>query len=194
MKIKFSIGEGNGNSLQYSCLENPMDEGAWWATVHGLQRVGHDWATSLHFIPLYKFLFAYLPSVPRIYFNIFCNAGILVMNCLIFCLSKEINILPSIKKCFYWLYKCDLINQQSFLVIVSHNFGIQFWLGSARLFSFWVSPVLTCGPWLIEAIEHFLTHMPGGWCWLWAKISAELWSGHVHGLLPCGSAFLTLLF
>ena len=37
-----SPGEGNGNPLQYSCLENPMDGGAWWATVHGLQRVGHD--------------------------------------------------------------------------------------------------------------------------------------------------------
>ena len=35
-------GEGNGNPLQYSCLENPMDGGAWWAVVHGLQRVGHD--------------------------------------------------------------------------------------------------------------------------------------------------------
>ena len=31
-----SLGEGNGNSLQYSCLENPMDRGAWWATVHGV--------------------------------------------------------------------------------------------------------------------------------------------------------------
>ena len=29
-----SCGEGNGNPLQYSCLENPMDRGAWWATVH----------------------------------------------------------------------------------------------------------------------------------------------------------------
>jgi len=29
-----SPGEGNGYSLQYSCLENPMDRGAWWATVH----------------------------------------------------------------------------------------------------------------------------------------------------------------
>ena len=28
-------GEGNGSPLQYSCLENPMDRGAWWATVHG---------------------------------------------------------------------------------------------------------------------------------------------------------------
>ena len=31
-----SPGEGNGNSLQYSCLENPMDRGAWWATVLGV--------------------------------------------------------------------------------------------------------------------------------------------------------------
>ena len=29
-----SPGEGNGSPLQYSCLENPMDGGAWWATVH----------------------------------------------------------------------------------------------------------------------------------------------------------------
>jgi len=42
-----SPGEGNSNALQYSCLENPMERGAWWATVHGSQRVGHDWATSL---------------------------------------------------------------------------------------------------------------------------------------------------
>ena len=33
----WSLGEGNGNPLQYSCLENPMDGGAWWATVHGSQ-------------------------------------------------------------------------------------------------------------------------------------------------------------
>ena len=31
-----SPGEGNGNPLQYSCLRNPMDRGAWWATVHGV--------------------------------------------------------------------------------------------------------------------------------------------------------------
>ena len=29
-------GDGNGNPLQYSCLENPMDRGAWWAAVHGV--------------------------------------------------------------------------------------------------------------------------------------------------------------
>ena len=43
-----SPGEGNGNPLQYSCLENPMDRGASWATVHGSQRVRHDRATEHH--------------------------------------------------------------------------------------------------------------------------------------------------
>ena len=41
-------GEGNGNLLQDSCLENPKDRGAWEATIHGVtKRVGHDLATKL---------------------------------------------------------------------------------------------------------------------------------------------------
>ena len=40
--IYLYISEGNGNPLQYSCLENPMDRGAWWATIHRVARVGHD--------------------------------------------------------------------------------------------------------------------------------------------------------
>ena len=42
-----SLGEGNGNPLQYSCLVNPMDRGAWQATVHGVARVGHDLTTEV---------------------------------------------------------------------------------------------------------------------------------------------------
>ena len=38
-----SSGEGNGNPLQYSCLGNPMDRGAWRAKVTGSQKVGHYW-------------------------------------------------------------------------------------------------------------------------------------------------------
>ena len=38
---KASFAEGNGNPLQYSCLENPKDRGAWWATVHGSQSRTH---------------------------------------------------------------------------------------------------------------------------------------------------------
>ena len=33
-----SPGEGNGSPLQYSCLENPMDRGTWWAIVHGVEK------------------------------------------------------------------------------------------------------------------------------------------------------------
>ena len=38
-------GEGNGNPLQYSCLENPMDRGAWWATVHTITGVRQNLET-----------------------------------------------------------------------------------------------------------------------------------------------------
>ena len=40
--LESSPGEGNGYPLQYSFLENTMDVGASWATVHGLQRIRHD--------------------------------------------------------------------------------------------------------------------------------------------------------
>ena len=37
-----SSGRGHGNSFQYSCQENPMDRGDWWAMVHSVAKVGHD--------------------------------------------------------------------------------------------------------------------------------------------------------
>ena len=37
-KVLYSVGEGNGTPPQYSCLENPMDGGAWWAAVHGVAK------------------------------------------------------------------------------------------------------------------------------------------------------------
>ena len=47
-----SPGEGSSNPLQYSCLENPMDRGAWQATVHGVAKSWTDWVTSLTYIVL----------------------------------------------------------------------------------------------------------------------------------------------
>ena len=41
-----SPGEGNGHPHQYSCLENSMDRGAWWATVHGIVESDCDWVTN----------------------------------------------------------------------------------------------------------------------------------------------------
>ena len=45
LRLGRSPGEGNGNPLQYSCLENPKNRGAWQATVPGVIRFGHDSAT-----------------------------------------------------------------------------------------------------------------------------------------------------
>ena len=42
--LVFLPGGGHGNPHQYSCLENPKDKGAWWATVHGSQWVEHSWS------------------------------------------------------------------------------------------------------------------------------------------------------
>ena len=52
-----NIGEGNGTPLQYSCLENPMDGGAWWAAVHGVAKSRtrlSDFSLTFHFHALEK--------------------------------------------------------------------------------------------------------------------------------------------
>ena len=53
----YFLGEGNGTPLQYSCLENPMDGGAWWAAVHGVAKSPtrlSDFTFSFHFHALEK--------------------------------------------------------------------------------------------------------------------------------------------
>ena len=55
-----SHGEGNGNQLQYSCLENPMDRVVWQAAISGITRVGHDLATKPPPPLLKAMLFSYL--------------------------------------------------------------------------------------------------------------------------------------
>ena len=53
----FLIGEGDGTPLQYSCLENPMDGGAWWAAVHGVAKSWtqlSDFTFTFHFHALEK--------------------------------------------------------------------------------------------------------------------------------------------
>ena len=47
------LGEGNGTPLQYSCLENPMDGGAWWAAVHGVAR---SWTRLSDFTLFFTFM------------------------------------------------------------------------------------------------------------------------------------------
>ena len=55
--MRQKLGEGNGTPLQYSCLENPMDRGAWWATIHGAaksQTQLSDFTFTFHFHALEK--------------------------------------------------------------------------------------------------------------------------------------------
>ena len=54
-----SPGEGNGNPLQYSCLENPMDRGAWWATVHRITKI---WTRLSNFTFTFTLLVIQIPS------------------------------------------------------------------------------------------------------------------------------------
>ena len=83
-----SPGEGNGNLLQYSCLENPMDRGAWWATVHG---VAKSWTQ------LSEHTLRVEPKLPKWMLNIFPFLGMssrnikdvgLSQNHFLFCKSK----------------------------------------------------------------------------------------------------------
>ena len=56
-QLQLVFGEGNGTPLQYSCLENPMDGGAWWATVHGVAKSQtrlSDFTFTFHFHALEK--------------------------------------------------------------------------------------------------------------------------------------------
>ena len=48
MSVSVCLGEGNGTPLQYSCLENPMDGGAWWAAVHGVAK-SRTWLSDFTF-------------------------------------------------------------------------------------------------------------------------------------------------
>ena len=56
------LGEGNGNTLLHSSLDNPMDRGSWWATILGSQRVGHD-CSDLSIISDVEQLFMYLLAI-----------------------------------------------------------------------------------------------------------------------------------
>ena len=84
-----SPGEGNGNPLQYSCLENPMDSGAWWATVHRVAE--SDTTERLHSLTHWPSGFPYF-----------------VQFKLKFC-SKELMIWATVssRSCFCWLYQAS---------------------------------------------------------------------------------------
>ena len=63
MLSRFIVGEGNGTPLQYSCLENPMGRGAWWAAVYRVaqSRTQLKWSSSSS-----RFIIAFIPRSKRL--------------------------------------------------------------------------------------------------------------------------------
>ena len=70
-----SPGEVNGNPLQYSCLGNPMDRGAWWATVHGVTK--SQTLLSLHTSPNDLNVFSNSPLITALKLNLFGLGGVI---------------------------------------------------------------------------------------------------------------------
>ena len=101
-RLGWSLKEGNGYPLQYSCLENPMDREAWWPTVHGVAK-SQTWLSD------YTYLLTYLypcPSCfPHIEFSLFCR----MYGKHILCLFGLVWLLKFI---FYW----RIIALQNFIV------------------------------------------------------------------------------
>ena len=65
-----SSGEGNGNPIQYSCLENPMDRGTWWAAVHGVAKSCtwlSDFTFTFHILIVLSWGFNKAPLVSRLF-------------------------------------------------------------------------------------------------------------------------------
>ena len=72
-----SPGEGNSNPLQYSCLENSMDGGAWQATVHGVAKSQTDWVTITHSL---RFLLQVIVQWNPSFLNKYCISFFLLIN------------------------------------------------------------------------------------------------------------------
>ena len=91
------LAEGNSNPLQYSWLGNPMDRGAWWITLQGLQTVGHDWATKPPTTNIMCFLWLYYRQLKLQVKNIYSKRRNVVhwrrewQTTSVFCLENTIN-------------------------------------------------------------------------------------------------------
>ena len=76
-------GEGNGNLLQYSCLENPLDRGAWWATIHGVAESWTQLSTIAHstlFILVPNWKSSNYPRVEWIHWDLSMDINYIVMK------------------------------------------------------------------------------------------------------------------
>ena len=83
------FGEGNGTPLQYSCLENPMDGGAWWATVHGVTK-SRTWLKRLSSSSSNEWLISYFVPRTRIWNWFFLENTAILVKIQLWCLDDNI--------------------------------------------------------------------------------------------------------
>ena len=77
-----SPGEGNENPLQYSCLENPMDQGAWWVTAHGVAKIDTtNWATEKQQCLFWGKCWSFWQICPLFYLLVSVERETLVVTC-----------------------------------------------------------------------------------------------------------------
>ena len=82
-------GEGNGNSLQYSCLENPMKRGAWYATVHGVRKSQTQLSDFIFFLSFFCFSLSFVSISWEVFTEAF-NSVLLVSERLYSQLSSHV--------------------------------------------------------------------------------------------------------
>ena len=88
----WSSGEGTGDPLQYSCLGNSMDRGAWWAKVHGLQKIRHDWASNTFSYTLFTVFYHHKLSLPVLEF--YLSFGMILLLLLLI-MHRNLSSLPT---------------------------------------------------------------------------------------------------
>ena len=110
-----SPGEGIGNSLQYSCLENPMDRGAWQAADHRGRRVGHDKATSLtHSCGAFAPRSGVKPVSPALAVGFLTTGPPGKSRCSVFAALHSVLLKCSAFLGLYFLYACAEISSRIF--------------------------------------------------------------------------------
>ena len=143
----------NGNPLQYSCLENPMGGGAWWATVHGSQRVGHDWVTSLSLCILIRSIMLYKQLSFSLNLKAFCD---LEMKELYFYSDLNVKSVEDTVSSYHWIWPASIIRfyltLQCILNFASSCFPKNSYLTHLLMFSF-TYRVLTLYLYIYESLQ-----------------------------------------
>ena len=132
-----SPGEGNGNPLQYSCLENPMDGGAWWATVYVLQsRTRLSDFTSLSSLTNLEFFFKWVGSVVISFsFCLFKDLPPCPLSCLLTSYFDLLTICPVFNS-FSRTYPRTFVENRC--ILVSTSFSVIVTKSSHKVASFFI--------------------------------------------------------